>query len=116
MENVFITITGLNHYFDKKPFNIGTMLRISKEQNNEYDSEAIRVELPFIGTVGYVANSTHTVYTGTYSAGRLYDKMGDYAYATVMFITHSSVIALVLSPEQVEKKQNPIGFSVDTTW
>ena len=55
-----------------------------------------------IDTIGYVANSTSTVYAGTVSAGRLYDKIDDYAYAQTMFITHSSVIALVLSPEEVE--------------
>ncbi len=106
MENVFITITGINNYYGKTPFKIGGIVKISKEHNNRYDSEAICVELPMLYTVGYVANSVHTVYQGTHSAGRLYDKMGDYAYASVMFITHSSVIALVLSPEQVEK-QNP---------
>ena len=30
------------------------------------------------------------------------DKIDDYAYAQTMFITHSSVIALVLSPDEVE--------------
>lgn len=66
------------------------------------DEKAIRAELPMIDTIGYVANSTSTVYAGTASAGRLYDKIDDYAYAQTMFVTHSSVIALVLSPEQVE--------------
>lgn len=55
-----------------------------------------------IDTIGYVANSTSTVYAGTISAGGLYDKIDDYAYAQTMFITHSSVIALVLPPEEVE--------------
>ena len=116
MENAFITITGLDHYFSQKPFTVGGIVRISKDHNNEYDSEAIRVEMPHIGTVGYVANSTHTVYTGTHSAGRLYDKMGEYAYAVVMFLTHSSVIAAVLSPEQVEKEKTTIGFKADSAW
>ena len=40
------------------------------------------------------------------SAGRLYDKIDDYAYAQTMFITHSSVIALVLPPEAVEDSDN----------
>lgn len=116
MENVFITITGIDNYYGKKPFRIGSLVKISKDFGNEYDAEAIRAELPMIHTVGYVANSTHTVYQGTQSAGRIYDKMGDYAYAAVMFLTHTSVIALVLSPEQVEKKENKIGFNTDVTW
>ncbi|HBM80810.1 MAG: HIRAN domain-containing protein [Clostridiales bacterium] len=102
-ENYFITITGLNHYYDKVPFEIGRILKIVKEPQNEYDDEAIRVELPYIGTVGYVANSSDTVFKGTISSGRLYDRIGDYAYVQVCFITHSNVIALVLSPKEVEK-------------
>jgi len=83
----FVTITGIDHYYGKTPFEIGRITKIVKEPDNPHDSEAIRVELPFIGTTGYV---------------RIYDKIGDYAYARVFFVTHSSVIALVLSPEEVE--------------
>ena len=101
MENIFITITGVNHYFGMKPFKVGKIFKIVKE-DNDFDAEAIRAELPMIETIGYVANSTNTVYAGTVSAGRLYDKIDGYAYAQTMFITHSSVIALVLSPEDVE--------------
>lgn len=102
MKNIFITITGQNHYLGMKPYKIGRIVKIVKDVDNEYDEDAIRVELPFIDTIGYVANSVNTVFAGTYSAGKLYDKIDDYAYAQVMFITHSSVIALVLSPEEVE--------------
>lgn len=102
MENIFITITGVNNYFGMKPFKVGKIFKLVKDEDNEYDEEAIRAELPAIDTIGYVANSTRTVYTGTMSAGRLYDKIDDYAYAQTMFITHSSVIALVLPPEEVE--------------
>ncbi|MHC6181206.1 HIRAN domain-containing protein [Clostridium sp. JNZ X4-2] len=102
-KNCFITITGLNHYYDKKPFEIDRILKIVKEPENEYDGEAIRVELPYIGTMGYVANSPNTVFKGTISSGRLYEHIGEYAYAQVYFITHSSVIALVLLPDKIEK-------------
>lgn len=102
MENTFVTITGVRKYYGMKPFRVGKIFRIVKEDDNEYDEEAIRAELPAIETIGYVANSTDTVFAGTVSAGRLYDKIDDYAYAQTMFITHSSVIALVLSPEEVE--------------
>ena len=103
MKNIFITITGQNHYLGMKPFKVGRIVKIVKDVENQHDEEAIRVELPFIDTIGYVANSTNTVFAGTYSAGRLYEKIGEYAYAQVMFITHSSVIALVLPPELVEE-------------
>ncbi len=102
MENIFITVTGVNNFYGKAPFKIGRVMRIVKEPENSHDREAIRVELPFIDTVGYVANSVSTVYGGTVSAGKLYDKIGDYAYAQIMFVTHSNAIAVVLAPEEVE--------------
>lgn len=102
MKNIFITITGQNHYLGLKPYKVGRIVKIVKDVDNEYDEDAIRVELPFIDTIGYVANSVNTVFAGTCSAGKIYDKIDDYAYAQIMFITHSSVIALVLSPEEVE--------------
>lgn len=106
MENIFITVTGVNHYFGMKPFKVGKIFKIVKDEENFHDDEAIRAELPAIDTIGYVANSANTVYAGTMSAGRLYDKIDDYAYAQTMFITHSSVIALVLPPEPVEDSDN----------
>lgn len=102
MEDIFITITGLNHYLGMKPFKVGRKVRLVKDKENDFDSEAIRVELPYIDTIGYVANSTHTVYDGTLSAGRVYEKIAEKAVAQVMFITHSGVIAKVLS-EDAEK-------------
>ena len=102
----FITITGLNHYYGKKPFEVGRVFRIIKEPDNDYDDEAICAFLPFIEKIGYVANSTNTVYQGTVSAGRIYDKIDDYAYARTMFITHSSVIALVLDKDDVENSED----------
>ena len=105
MSTMFVTITGIHHYYGDKPFEIGRVVRLVKEPDNKHDSDAIRVELPFIETVGYVANSTSTVYRGTYSAGHIYDKIEDAAFAEVAFITHSSVIAAVLPPEDVEKKE-----------
>ena len=102
----FITITGLNHYYGKKPFEIGRVFKIIKEPDNDYDDEAICAFLPFIEKIGYVANSTNTVYQGTVSAGSIYDKIDDYAYAKTMFITHSSVVAIVLDKDDVENSDD----------
>lgn len=107
MENYFVTITGTSHYLGMKPYRVDRLVKLVKEYDNPHDPEAIRVELPFIDTIGYVANSVRTVFAGTCSAGRLYDKFEDYAYAQVMFITHSSVIAVVVPKEDVEKKDAP---------
>lgn len=99
-KDIFVTITGGNNYFGKAPFKIGRVFKIEKEPDNGYDSEAIKVTHPLIGTVGYVANSVHTVYEGTHSAGRLYDKIEATAYIQIMFITHSSAIARLLSEDE----------------
>lgn len=101
MEQIFVTITGQNHYLGMKPYKVGRIVKLQKEPDNEYDETAIAVLLPYIDKVGFVANSTNTVFAGTYSAGRLYDRIGDCAYAQVMFITHSSIIARVLSEEEL---------------
>lgn len=103
-ENIFITINCLDMFYGKKPFEIGRVVRIIKEPGNEYDKEAIGVYLPFIDKIGYVANSIKTVYAGTFSAGRIYDKFDDYAYAQVMFVTHSCAIALLLDKQDVENQ------------
>ena len=107
MKSMFITITGQNNYLGMKPFKVGRIVKIVKEPDNQYDQDAIRVELPFLDTIGYVANSVNTVFAGTCSAGKLYDKIDDYAYAEVMFLTHSSVIALVVPPEEIENDDDP---------
>lgn len=100
--NLYVAITGLNHYYGKKPLAIGRVLRLCKEPNNAYDSEAIAATLPYIGTIGYVANSVNTVYAGTLSAGRLYDKIGEAAYGRIQFITHMSAIVQLLTQEELE--------------
>lgn len=46
---------------------------LKKDKGNEYDKEAISVNLAGLGKIGYVANSPYTVLGESYSAGRLYD-------------------------------------------
>ena len=102
----FVTITGLNYYYGKKPFKIGRIIKLIKDVDNEFDSEAIAAVLPYIDKIGYVANSTRTVYDGTISAGRLYDKIDDCAYAKVMFVTNTSAIAMVIDNDDAEKTED----------
>lgn len=54
-------------------------VNLVKESDNEADKEAIKVELPGFGIVGYVANSPYTTMGESYSAGRIYDRIGDTA-------------------------------------
>ena len=48
----FITITGLKFHFGSKPFEVGQKVKLVKEPDNEYDSEAIKAELPGLGLCG----------------------------------------------------------------
>jgi hypothetical protein len=102
MEERYVTIVGIDHYFGKKPYSVGDLVLLAKEPDNEVDGEAVRVLVPRLGTVGYVANSPNTVARGTQSAGRIHDAMGEACFARVMFITRGEVIAR-LEPGIVEE-------------
>ena len=65
---------------------------LKKQKDNEYDKEAISVNLAGLGKIGYVANSPYTVLGESYSAGRLYDKMSEEANGKVKFILDKGVI------------------------
>lgn len=96
MRERYVTITGMNHYYGMKPFSVGKKIRCVKEPDNCFDSEAIKVVMKEIGTVGYIANSPCTAATGTMSAGRIYDQVPHKFMVQVMFITASKVICRVL--------------------
>ncbi len=102
MEERYVTIVGIDHYFGKKPYSVGDLVLLAKEPDNEVDGEAVRVLVPRLGTVGYVANSPNTVARGTQSAGRIHDAMGEACFARVIFITRGEVIAR-LEPGIVEE-------------
>ena len=96
MKEQYITITGMNHYYDLKPFKIGRRLKCIKDPDNDYDDEAIKVVLKHVGTVGYVANSVYTVIRGTRSAGAIAHLVNSSFIVEVMFITGSRVICKVV--------------------
>ena len=92
MAAIYFTITGTDHYFGQEFFEKDMVVRLKKESDNEFDKEAIMAELPGLGLVGYVANSPRTVEGNSYSAGRLYDKIGDIAYGRVMYVLPKGVL------------------------
>ena len=91
----YVTLTGLNFRYGTAPFRAGQKVTLIKEPTNEYDREAIRAELPGLGKVGYVANSTRTVVGDCISAGRLYDKIGDSTVAKVKYVLDNAVVCRV---------------------
>ena len=75
----------------------GMKVKLVKQPDNEYDSEAIQVKIKGLGKVGYVANSPYTVKGESMSAGRLYDKIADKAKGKIVFVTDGGVICKVIS-------------------
>ena len=89
---IWFTLTGTNHYFGQEFLEKGMKIRLEKEPDNRHDREAIKVLLDGVGHIGYVANSPWTVIGESYSAGRLYDKIGDTAKGKVKLITDRGVL------------------------
>lgn len=95
MSKVFITVTGTQYRHGQDFVEPGMEFKLVKEPDNEYDKEAIRVELDGLGLIGYVANSTYTVAGDSYSAGRLYDKIGKKAKAVVKYVLPKGILCEV---------------------
>lgn len=89
---IFFTLTGTNHRYGSNFMKKGMKVKLTKETDNDYDKEAIKVEMEGLGLVGYVANSSYTVLGDSYSAGRLYDKIGKKAKGKIMLVTDKGVI------------------------
>ncbi len=98
MKRMYFTITGCNYYFGNEFMKKGMKVRLIKEPDNEFDSEAIMVQMKGIGKVGYVANSPHTVKGESMSAGRLYDKIDRKAKGKILFVIPGGAICKVTKP------------------
>lgn len=86
MNKIYFTITGMQFRHGTDFLERGDAVKLIKEPDNEYDKEAIRVEMDGLGLVGYVANSVHTVVGESYSAGRLYDHVKENSTGKVLYI------------------------------
>ena len=103
---MFITVNGTSFFHGVKPFQVGSILKLVKDPENLHDGEAIKVLMRYAGQVGFVANSPKTVAKGAMSAGRIYDKIMNPDYAKVRFIFKDSIIAQVLSQEELEQEKS----------
>jgi hypothetical protein len=105
---MYITITALQKMYGSKPLKLNAIVKLVKEPDNKYDTEAIACEMRYFGKIGYVSNSVNTVVKGSMSAGRVYDKITDEYFAKIKFITDSIAIAKVLtSDEYIKEVENP---------
>ena len=99
----YFTVTGTYYHYGPEVFEKGRTVHLIKEPDNHYDREAIRVEIPGLGHVGYVANSPHTVLGESLSAGRLYDRIGEKAKGRVEYVTDRGILCS-LKKNKGEKK------------
>ena len=97
MKEIFITIAGTNHQHGDDFIKAGMKVKLVKEPDNPVDTEAIKIMLPGLGLIGYVANSPYTVAGECMSAGRLYDKIGDTAKAVVVYAVPGHPVCRVLT-------------------
>lgn len=102
MGKIYFTITGTHHHFGKEFIEPNMEVKLVKEPDNEYDKEAIKVEMEGLGTIGYVANSPYTVKGESMSAGRLYDRIGDTAYGKVKYVLPQGILSELVDKELAE--------------
>ena len=95
---IYFTIAGMNFRYGTAVAERGMTVTLQKDPANEYDHEAIKVNLPGLGQVGWVANSVGTVLGESYSAGRLYDKIGDTAEGTIEYVTPKGCVCALTPP------------------
>ena len=96
MDRYYFMITGLNYRYGDSFLEPGMPVKLVKEPDNKYDKEAIKVELPGLGTIGYVANSLQTVLGESHSAGYYYDKLGDEAVGQVLYVLPGGVVCSIM--------------------
>ena len=100
MAEIYFTIAGTKYHHGSEFMKPEMRVKLVKEPENEVDTEAIKVEMAGLGLVGYVANSPYTVVGESYSAGRLYDKIGDEARGTVLYVLPDGVLCTI-DPESM---------------
>ena len=97
---IYFTLTGTQFRYGQDFIEKGMKIRLEKEPDNKHDREAIKVMIDGLGHIGYVANSTNTVIGESWSAGRLYDKIGDTAKAKIFLITDKGILCMLNTEKQ----------------
>ena len=104
---IWFTIAGTNFRYGSDFMKKDMKVRLVKEPDNEYDNEAIKVMMDGFGHVGYVANSPRTVLGESWSAGRIYDKIGDTAEGKVKYISDKGVLCTLKLKEEDKADGQP---------
>lgn len=105
---LYITIIAFQNMHGEKPLKLNGIVKLIKEPDNKYDTEAIACEMRYFGKIGYVANSTTTVVKGCMSSGRVFDKITDEYFAKIKFIHNNISIAKILTVDEfITEVENP---------
>lgn len=107
MKDIYFTLTGCNHYLGTDFMKPGMKVKLVKEPDNKYDTEAIMVKIKGMGKCGYVANSPYTVLGESMSAGRLYDKIGDKAKGKIIHVLDGCAICELKSRVYMDQILTP---------
>ena len=97
---MFITVMAFKNLNGERALKLDGIIKLVKEPDNKYDTEAIACEMRYFGKIGYVANSTNTVIKGCMSSGRVFDKIDNGYFAKIKFVTDGNAIAKILSSEE----------------
>lgn len=88
----YFTLTGTQYFHGKDFLEKDMKVSLVKDPDNDYDKEAIKVELEGLGQIGHIANSPYTVVGESQSAGRIYDKIGDTAEGKILYVMPTGVL------------------------
>ena len=94
-KKIYFTLTGTQYFHGKDFLEKDMKISLVKDPDNDYDKEAIKVELEGIGQIGHVANSPYTIVGDSHSAGRLYDKIGDTAEGKILYVMPTGVLCVL---------------------
>lgn len=96
-KKTYFTLTGTQFYHGKAFLEKDMTVKLVKDPDNEYDKEAIKVELEGLGQIGHVANSPNTLVGESCSAGRLYDKIDDTTEGKILYVMPTGVLCILES-------------------
>lgn len=93
-QDTLICITGTQFYFGPEVLEEGMTVDLVRDEENEHDSDAIRVEIEG-ETVGFVANSPHTMVEGVKSASQIKEIQFDKAEIKFLYLYEYVIAKLI---------------------
>lgn len=94
-KKIYFTLVGEHLFYGHAVLEKGMDLVLVKNPSNEYDPETIEIKAEGLDTIAYVANSVATRKGDSYSAGRLYDKIGDNVRAKIEYVLNYGALCSV---------------------